>query len=181
MILRNPDWDWYVQVELVMSHSLCLLQASTLETQTPLVSHIWCGVGDNEWACLAAISYQIQSNRLQKKYNTKLEVWEKIPISFGFVSFSFISLVWIVWWVWLEIYIFCDILTLLRKFRNYQHEIGWKDQLMAEDLRLEGTLCKLATCNDLQATHSSAKREERSYTCNSQEKDNIYIFTVCQF
>ena len=25
---------------------------------------------------------------------------------------------------------FCDILTLLRKFCNYQHEIGWKDQLM---------------------------------------------------
>ena len=24
----------------------------------------------------------------------------------------------------------CDILTLLRKFCNYQHEIGWKDQLM---------------------------------------------------
>ena len=25
----------------------------------------------------------------------------------------------------------CDILTLLRKFCNYPHEIGWKDQLMA--------------------------------------------------
>ena len=178
MILRNPDWDWYVQVELVMSHSLCLLQASTLETQTPLVSHIWCGVGDNEWACLAAISYQIQSNRLQKKYNTKLEVWEKIPISFGFVSFSFISLVWIVWWVWLEIYIFCDILTLLRKFRNYSMKLDGKTNWWLRAGR-ERTSSQAPPAPV--KTKTKLGRKERSASLNPQEEDNIYIFTVCQY
>ena len=138
MILRNPDWDWYkLNSSCHILIASCKYRQSTLQLRPGLFLtfgvelEIMNGLA---WL-LSVIRYKVIA--CKKKSNTKLEVWEKIPISFGFVSFSFISLVWIVWWVWLEIYIFCDILTLLRKFRNYQHEIGWKDQLMAEDLRLE--------------------------------------------
>ena len=138
MILRNPDWDWYkLNSSCHILFASCKYRHSTLQLRPRLFLtfgvelEIMNGLA---WL-LSVIRYKVIA--CKKKSNTKLEVWEKIPISFGFVSFSFISLVWIVWWVWLEIYIFCDILTLLRKFRNYQHEIGWKDQLMAEDLRLE--------------------------------------------
>ena len=66
------------------------------------------------------ISYQIQANRLQKKNNTKPEVWEKFLSQLKFISQFWTGL------VWLEIYIFCDILTLLRKFRNYSMKLDGK-------------------------------------------------------
>ena len=65
------------------------------------------------------ISYQIQANRLQKKI-TQSRRFEKNSSQFKLYLSVWTGL------VWLEIYIFCDILTLLRKFRNYSMKLDGK-------------------------------------------------------
>ena len=184
MILRNPDWDWYkLNSSCHILFASCKYRHSTLQLRPRLFLtfgvelEIMNGLA---WL-LSVIRYKViackknptQSWRFERKFLLVLGllVLALSPLSglcgeFG-LKFTFFVTFWLYWGSF--------VITSMK----LDGKTNW--WLRTWDLRLEGTLCKLATCNDLQATHSSAKREERSYTCNSQEKDNIYIFTVCQF